>query len=149
MGNSTKRPCAWCGQEFQAQRVTAKFCGGTCRQRANRAGPGTQRQSDSVTPTATGLAFELLMSDVALKLAASQIVDEFVGKAGKTARLMVWEMRIVEKLTPFLSAEEGISKVALADVLGADYRYYERASDLQTKIRKRLISLGGVVKMVI
>ena len=24
MGNSIKRPCAWCGQEFQAQRVTAK-----------------------------------------------------------------------------------------------------------------------------
>ena len=28
IGNSIKRPCAWCGQEFQAQRVTAKFCGG-------------------------------------------------------------------------------------------------------------------------
>ena len=54
MGNSAKRPCAWCGQEFQAQRVTAKFCGGTCRQRANRAGSGAQGQSDSVTPQGPG-----------------------------------------------------------------------------------------------
>ena len=130
MGNSTKRPCAWCGQEFQAQRVTAKFCGGACRQRANRAGSGTQ----------------LLMSDVALKLTASQIVDEFVGKAGKTARLMVWELRIVEKLTPFLSGEEVISKAALADVLGTGYTYYESASDLLTQIRERLTSLEEQLK---
>ena len=136
MGNSTKRPCAWCGQEFQAQRVTAKFCSGTCRQRANRAA-----QSDSVTPTVTGLAVELLMSDAALKLAASQIVDEFVGRAGKTARLMLWEYRIVEKLTPFLSGEGGIPKEALADVLGASYLYYESASELLTRLRERLASL--------
>ena len=146
MGNSTKRPCAWCGQEFQTQRVTAKFCGGTCRQRANRAGRGTQGQSDSVTPTVTGLGFELLMSKAALKLAASQIVDEFVGKAGKTARLMVWELRIVEKLTPFLSGEEVISKAALAEVLGTGYTYYESASDLLTQIRERLTSLEEQLK---
>ena len=146
MGNSTKRPCAWCGQEFQTQRVTAKFCGGTCRQRANRAGRGTQGQSDSVTPTVTGLGFELLMSKAALKLAASQIVDKFVRKAGKTARLMVWESRIVDKLTPFLSGEGGISKATLADVLGTRHPYYESASDLLTQIRERLTSLEEQLK---
>ena len=144
MSNSTKRPCAWCGQGFQAKRVSAKYCGGTCRQRANRAGPGAQGQSDSVTASVTGL--ELLMPKAALQFAASQIVDEFVGKAGKTARLMVWELRIVEKLTPFLSGQGVIPKAALADVLGAGYPYYKSASDLLTQLRERLASLEKQVK---
>ena len=144
MSNSTKRPCAWCGQGFQAKRVTAKYCGGTCRQRANRTGPGAQGQSDSVTASVTG--FELLMPKAALQFAASQIVDEFVGKAGKTARLMVWELRIVEKLTPFLSGEGVIPKAALADVLGAGYPYYTSASHLLTQLRERLASLEKQVK---
>ena len=144
MSNSTKRPCAWCGQGFQAKRVSAKYCGGTCRQRANRAGPGAQGQSDSVTASVTGL--ELLMPKAALQFAASQIVDEFVGKAGKTARLMVWELRIVEKLTPFLSGEGVIPKAALADVLGAGYPYDKSASDLLTQLRERLASLEKQVK---
>ena len=86
------------------------------------------------------------MPKASLKLAASQIVDEFVGKAGKTARLMVWELRIVEKLTPFLSGEGGIPKAALADVLGASYPYYESAADLLTQIRERLTSLEKQLK---
>ena len=117
---------------------------GPCRQRANRAGPGAQGQSDSVTASVTG--FELLMPKAALQFAASQIVDEFVGKAGKTARLMVWELRIVEKLTPFLSGEGVIPKAALADVLGAGYPYYTSASHLLTQLRERLASLEKQVK---
>ena len=99
-----------------------------------------------MTPTVTGLGFKLLMPKAALKLATSQIVDEFVGKAGRTARLMVWELRIFEKLTPFLSGEGGISKEALADVLGAGYPYYESASDLLTQIRERLTFLEEQLK---
>ena len=32
-----KLRCETCGTEFQTQRGTARYCGGTCRQRANRA----------------------------------------------------------------------------------------------------------------
>ena len=125
--SESKRQCEVCHVEFSARRATARFCGGTCRQRAHRA-----------NRVVTG--FELLMPKEALDLAASQIVDEFVGKAGKTARLMLWEYRIVDKLTPFLSGEAGIPKKALVDVLGADYLYYESPSNLLTRIRERLES---------
>lgn len=30
------RNCDACGKEFEAKRSTAKYCGGTCRQRGNR-----------------------------------------------------------------------------------------------------------------
>ena len=31
------RRCTWCNQEYKAARRTSEFCGGTCRQQANRA----------------------------------------------------------------------------------------------------------------
>ena len=92
----------------------------------------------------TGL--ELLMPKAALQFAASEIVDEFVGKAGKTVRLMLWEYRMVEKLTPFLSGEGVIPKAALADVLGAGYPYHKSASDLLTQLRERLADLENRVE---
>lgn len=38
-----QRPCAQCGKPFEAQRPTAKFCGGTCRKRAQRGSGGVPR----------------------------------------------------------------------------------------------------------
>ncbi len=37
-----RRICDECGQEYKAARQSSRYCGGTCRQRANRsaAGPG-------------------------------------------------------------------------------------------------------------
>jgi hypothetical protein len=38
MKNQTQKitQCAWCGVEFFHQRITAKYCSNTCRQRAHR-----------------------------------------------------------------------------------------------------------------
>ena len=59
--------CEQCGREFQARRVTARFCGGTCRQAWNRAnakpdtGPMSQafRLRDNLYSLLEGMADEL------------------------------------------------------------------------------------------
>lgn len=45
------RNCDACGIEFEAKRSTAKYCGGTCRQRGNRRPSGDVDQ----TPAESGL----------------------------------------------------------------------------------------------
>ncbi len=51
--------CTVCGTSFHAQRVTAKYCGSTCRTRASRAGTSTPRASAEspgrVTPLPTAV----------------------------------------------------------------------------------------------
>lgn len=46
---SVSRPCAVCGEFFDAQRPNAKFCGATCRQRSKRLGrPGAAAPAGDV-----------------------------------------------------------------------------------------------------
>lgn len=44
------KKCAWCGSVFDAERSTARFCGGTCRQSWNRAKKGGMRLAPMVEP---------------------------------------------------------------------------------------------------
>ena len=51
--------CTVCGATFQAQRVTARYCGSTCRTRASRAGSSSRPRpagGGQVTPLPTPVA---------------------------------------------------------------------------------------------
>jgi hypothetical protein len=43
-----KRACDGCGREYEARRVTSRYCGSTCRTRASRAGTSSPRPAPAV-----------------------------------------------------------------------------------------------------
>lgn len=48
-----KRACDGCGQQYEAHRVTSRYCGSTCRTRASRAGVSTPRPAAVPVPVAS------------------------------------------------------------------------------------------------
>lgn len=45
-----QKPCAVCGKPFEAQRPQAKYCGETCKKRAQRAGTAASRDRSKPRP---------------------------------------------------------------------------------------------------
>ncbi|MGE2733837.1 hypothetical protein [Mycolicibacterium vaccae] len=45
-----QKPCAVCGKPFEAKRPQAKYCGETCKKRAQRAGTATSRDRKKPRP---------------------------------------------------------------------------------------------------
>ncbi|AHG24322.1 hypothetical protein PBI_MICHELLEMYBELL_1 [Mycobacterium phage MichelleMyBell] len=55
-GGPMRRECAVCGQPFEAQRPQAKYCGETCRKRAQRGGIAKQKQQQTAPAPAASAA---------------------------------------------------------------------------------------------
>jgi len=78
------KSCAVCGKSFDAQRPTAKYCGGTCRTRASRAG-GPPAVAPS--PVVVRIVDDMLGSPLPLvaaaerELAAAGRMDTMLGQA--------------------------------------------------------------------
>ena len=71
-----KVTCGNCGKPFEAQRATAKFCGGTCRQRANRRAANKPRPEP---PPAAAIPPESLVDAVRRELDAAGRLEHPLG----------------------------------------------------------------------
>ena len=126
---STVTHCDQCGKLFQLKRnnkTGSKFCGNTCRQRAHRA-----KRKASPLHNPLGHSIDAILGGLR---------QEVFG----TRSQAVWElaaMRARDKV-------EAILRAAVVDVFGKDYPvyYYQRASELLTKIGERLTSLEKQLK---
>ena len=76
-----KLRCETCGTEFQAQRGTARYCGGTCRQRANRA--KGQKAEPSAQSSAEFVRDEWLRLDQAIDEVLQPHLNEFKSRKRK------------------------------------------------------------------
>ena len=77
-----QRKCAGCGDTFEAKRSTAKYCGGTCRQRGNR------RQEPEAASEVDWTAFPLVAATAA-ELEAAGRLDTSLGQQALTVALKV------------------------------------------------------------
>lgn len=109
-----RRPCDWCGKEYDAQRATAKFCGATCRQRAKRGGePGPESNVDRVRVELeeAGVA-DSALAGMALTLAATLDAGRDTASAKAAA---VRELRA----TLMAAKAEGVAPASRLDLLRA------------------------------
>lgn len=102
-----KRSCAVCGKSYEAQRSTKKYCGGTCRTAASRAGgaaPRAVRVASVPGVASVGLVSAALreltdadrldttFGQAALELARRIASEEFV-QSGASVASMVKQLR--------------------------------------------------------
>ena len=99
-----KLRCKTCGTEFQAQRGTARYCGGTCRQRANRA--KAQKAEPSAQSPAEVVRDEWLRLDQAIDEVV-QPLNEFKSRKRKDElAFMLLESRLNTAFRDLLRKED-------------------------------------------
>ena len=72
-----QRKCASCGRSYQAARPNSKFCGDTCRKRAQR----SPKQSTIQTTKTAPVSADGLEAVAARELAAADRLDTVLGQA--------------------------------------------------------------------
>lgn len=107
-----QRSCAQCTKPFEAQRPTAKFCGGTCRKRAQRVGRGVPPVPASIANAQVGD----LVSAVQAELVAAGRENSSLGmQAVRLARRM-GEFDTGSSLAALSKELRGVMGEALANV---------------------------------
>lgn len=107
-----QRSCAQCTKPFEAQRPTAKFCGGTCRKRAQRVGRGVPPVPASIANAQVGD----LVSAVQAELVAAGRENSSLGmQAVRLARRM-GEFDTGSSLAALSKELRGVMGAALANV---------------------------------
>ena len=100
-----KLRCETCGTEFQAQRGTARYCGGTCRQRANRA--KAQKAEPSAQSPAEVVRDEWLRLDQAIDEVVQPPLSEFKSRKRKDElAFMLLESRLNTAFRDLLRKED-------------------------------------------
>ena len=95
-----KLRCETCGTEFQAQRGTARYCGGTCRQRANRA------KAQKAEPSAEVVGDEWLRLDQAIDEVVQPPLNEFKARKRRDeVAFMLLESRLKAAFRDLLRKE--------------------------------------------
>ncbi|QBI97245.1 hypothetical protein KD930_gp01 [Mycobacterium phage Kevin1] len=90
-GGPMRRECAVCGQPFEAQRPQAKYCGETCRKRAQRGGIAKQKQQAPLTPPASATPAGGLIETVQAALEEADRLHTIAGQhALELARRIVY-----------------------------------------------------------
>lgn len=108
-----QRQCNQCSKPFEAQRPTAKFCGGTCRKRAQRVGGAVPPVPVAVANAAAG---EDLISAVRAELEAAGRANSSLGMQAIRLAARMGEFDTGSSLAALSKELRGVMAAALHNV---------------------------------
>ena len=123
-----KLRCETCGTEFQAQRGTARYCGGTCRQRANRA--KAQKAEPSAQAPAEVVRDEWLRLDQAMDEVVQPPLSDFKSRKRKDElAFMLLESRLNTAFRDLLRKENANVKDRMQTEMDIEVAYQRDRAD--------------------
>ena len=123
-----KLRCETCGTEFQAQRGTARYCGGTCRQRANRA--KAQKAEPSAQSSAEVVRDEWLRLDQAIDEVVQPPLSEFKSRKRKDElAFMLLESRLNTAFRDLLRKEDANVRDRMQTEMDSNVAYQRDRAD--------------------
>ena len=123
-----KLRCETCGTEFQAQRGTARYCGGTCRQRANRA--KGQKAEPSAQSPAEVVRDEWLRLDQAIDEVVQPPLSEFKSRERKDeVAFMLLESRLNTAFRDLLRKEDANVRDRMQTEMDSNVAYQRDRAD--------------------